>query len=141
MLFEKTFTVLTTHTATAKYDNRIKIAHGVITWVSILFPAGCHGLVNVAIYHHEKPIFPSVEGMSIIGDRIPVEWVEYYESYQPPYELKIKAWGVSCSYDHVITVRIGIMPRKAVVALALVDFVSTVFGVLNPKRIFTTGKE
>lgn len=141
MLFEEHITVEITHTATNKKEQTIKIAHGIINWVSVLFPAGCHGMVHCAIYHHEHPTFPSTEGMSIIGDRIPIEWGEYYESYQPPYELKVKLWGVNCTYDHVVAVRIAILPRKAVIALAVVDTIKAIFGMLSPSRILSLGQK
>ena len=140
MLFEGHITVETTHTATNKKEQIIPIAHGIISFVSVLFPAGCHGLVHCTVYYHEHQIAPSTEGMSMIGDRIPVEWSEYYECYQPPYELKVRAWGVSCSYDHTITVRVAVLPRKAILALAVVDAIKSVFNALSPKRLFTAGR-
>ncbi|GAI97301.1 unnamed protein product, partial [marine sediment metagenome] len=115
----------------------IQIAHGIITFVSIFMPAGCHGLVYCKLKHHEHTIFPSTEDMFIMGDRFPVEWAEYYESYQPPYELKFVGWSHLTTWKHVVTVRIVILPRKAVLALAIVDAIKGVFGVLSPKRIFT----
>lgn len=139
MLFEGHITVETTHTASNKKEQSIKIAHGIITFISVLFPAGCHGLVHCTISHHEHQIAPSTEDMSIIGDRQPIEWTEYYESYQPPYELKVKAWGVGCTYDHIVTVRVAVLPRKAVLALAIVDAIKSIFSLLSPKRIFTLG--
>ncbi len=75
--------------------------------------------------------------MTIVGDGHPVEWSEYYESYQPPYELKIKAWGVGISHNHTVHVRVAVLPRKAVLALGVVDAIKGVFGMLSPKRIFT----
>jgi len=135
MLFEEHITVETTHTIDNKKEQVIQIAHGIVTWVSVLFPSGCHGMVHCTIFHHEHQIAPSTEGMSIIGDRIPIEWTEYYESYQPPYEFKIKAWGVDCLYDHVITVRVAILPRKAIIAITVVDAIKSLFGMLSPTRI------
>lgn len=140
MLFTADITVETTHTASNPKEEIIKIAHGIITEISILFPSGCHGLVHAILLHHEHQIAPSTEGMSIIGDRYPIDWQEYYESYQPPYELKFKGWGVGCSYDHVVTVRIAILPRKAIVALSIVDAIRSAFGILSPRRIFSGGQ-
>lgn len=141
MLFEAHVTVETTHSATSPKEQIIKISKGVIAWVSVLFPSGCHNMVHCTIYHHEHQVFPSAEGMSIIGDRVPIEWNEYYECYQPPYELKIRAWGVGCTYDHLVTVRLAILPRKAIMALAVVDAIRSVLTLLSPKRIFTGAPE
>ena len=137
MLFEKDILVETSHIITNKKVDTLQIAHGIITWISVLYPTGCHGMVHCIIRHHEHQIAPSTEGMNIIGDGIPVEWNEYYESYQPPYELKVELWGVSCTYNHTVTIRVAILPRKAILALAIVDALRAAFGMLSPKRIFT----
>lgn len=137
MLFTKSFTVLTTHTASAPLEDTIKIAHGIITWVSIWMPSGCHGLVYCKLKHHEHTVFPSTEDMFLMTDGYPVQWNEYYESYQPPYELKFVGWSYACTYDHVVTIRIAVLPRKAILALAVVDAIRGALGALSPKRIFT----
>lgn len=140
MLFVKDITVLTTHTVTNPKEEPLRLAHGIITWVSISMPRGCHGLVNCRIFHREHQIFPSRAASEIRADGFPVEWNEYYEMYEPPHDLLVRAWGVRCAYDHVITIRIAILPRKAIISLALVDAIKGVFGALSPKRIFTGKK-
>ena len=137
MLFTKSFTVLTTHTESSPLEDTIGIAHGIITFVSIWMPPGVHGLVYCKLKHHEHTVFPSTEDMFLMTDGYPLEWNEYYESYQPPYELKFVGWSFGTTYDHVVTVRIAILPRKAILALAIVDALKGVFGALSPKRIFS----
>jgi len=135
MLFTAHVTVETTHTESNKKEQILKIAHGIITWVSVFHQEGSNCMVHAAIFHHEHQVFPSTEGMTIVGDGTPVEWIEYYESYQPPYELKIKAWGVGTSFDHTFHVRIAVLPRKAIIALAIVDAIKSLFGRLMPVRL------
>jgi len=137
MLFSKNILVETDNTESNKKVEILGIAHGIVSFISVLFPTVCHGMLHCIIRHHEHQIVPSTEGMTMIGDGFPIEWTEYYESYQPPYELKIEAWGVGCSYPHIITVRAGILPRKAIIALAVVDAIKNAFSLLSPKRIFT----
>lgn len=140
MIFTKSFTVLTTHTEAAPLEDTIKIAHGIITNVKIWMPRGCHGLVYCKLRHHEHAIFPSTEDMRLLTDGTLLEWDEYYESYQPPYELKFVGWAYGTIYDHVVTIFIVILPRKAILALAIVDAIKGMFGVISPRRIFT-GKQ
>ena len=139
MIFAKELTVETTNTIDDPTVEILKIARGIINWVSIQFPPGCHRLVHCVILHHEHQIAPSTESMSLAGDTFPIEWTEYYESYQPPYELKIKVWTEDETYPHTIDVRVSILPRKAIIALAIVDAIKSLFGMLSPKRIFTGG--
>ena len=125
----------------SKREVPLRLAHGIITWVSILFPPGCHGMVKCQIYHREHQIFPSRDVMSLSGDGIPTEWNEYYEMYEPPHDLLARLWGVGCTYDHTVSIRIAILPRKAIIALAVVDAIKSVFGLLLPKRLFTAKPE
>ena len=115
------------------------VAQGIITWVSVLFPPGCAGLAHATIHHYSKQIVPSVEGMDLSGDTFPIEWNEYYEMYAEPYILKFTGWNLDDTYPHKITIRIAVLPRKAVLALAVVDTIKGFFGMLSPRRIFTGG--
>jgi len=75
--------------------------------------------------------------MDCAGDSHPIDWEEYYESYQPPYELKIKGWNTSTRYPHTFDIFVVVLPRKAVLAYQIVDAIRSVFGMLSPKRLFT----
>ena len=137
MLFTKSFTIKTTHTEDAPLRDTISLAHGIITFVSVWMPPGCHGLVYCQLFHFGTQIFPSRDGMFLMCDGFPLEWGEYYEMYHEPYELKFVGWSYGCTYEHVVTVRIAVLPRKAIMALAIVDAIKSLFGMLSPKRIFT----
>jgi len=113
------------------------VAQGIITWVSVLFPPGCVGLAHCTIHHYAKQIIPSVESMDLSGDTFPIEWNDYYEMYAEPYLLKFTGWNEDDTYPHKISIRIAILPRRAIMALAIVDAIKGLFGVLSPKRIFT----
>tara|TARA_Y100000310_G_scaffold154415_1_gene153983 strand:- start:10044 stop:10481 length:438 start_codon:yes stop_codon:yes gene_type:complete len=141
MLFTHHSTVLTTHTKTAKLEETFDIAKGIITFVSVLFPAGCHNLVHFTLYHREHPIFPSIEGQSIVANAATVEWSEYYEVYQPPFKLKVKAWGDSLSYQHQLTVRIAVLPRKAVSQFAVADSIGKALDSMRQPREIVVPKE
>lgn len=119
----------------------LKIAHGIITWVSVFFPPGCHKLAHCVILHHEHQIVPSTEGMNLASDGFPIEWDEYYESYQPPYELKLKLWNDDDTYPHKITVRVAVLPRKAIVAPSITDAIKGIFGLFRPRIVLPTGKK
>lgn len=125
------------HTVVNKKEVAMRLAHGIITFVSVLFPAGCHTQVHCQIFHREHQIFPSRDTMSIKGDRQPVEWTEYYEMYERPFDLLARLWGVDCNYNHIVTIRIVVLPRKAIVAAGIADAIKGALGMLSPKRIFT----
>lgn len=137
MLFQADITIIAGKTEVDPATEIMKIAHGIITEVKVQIPAGHRALAHLVILHHEHQIAPSTENMDIHGNFFPVEWGEYYESYQPPYELKLIGWNDDDTYSHTFTVYVVILPRKAVIALSVVDAIKSVFGFLSPKRIFT----
>jgi len=137
MLFQADITIEVGKTKADPETEILKIAHGIITNIIVQIPAGHRALSHLVILHHEHQIAPSTEGMDIHGNFFPVEWGEYYESYQPPYELKLVGWNDDDTYPHTFTVYVAILPRKAILALAVVDAIKSAFSFLSPKRIFT----
>lgn len=128
MLFTDKLTLPANTAATSPVDQDLAISRGVISWVSVFFPPGCEGLVHLAVYHRDHRIFPSQESMSLTGDRFPIEWSEYYECYNPPYTLKLRGWNEDDTYQHIVTVRIAILPRKATSGGSWVDSLLGLFG-------------
>lgn len=141
MLFTWHITVPYNTPAATPTKRTLKLARGIISWVSVLYPTGCHGMVYCQIYHFSHQIFPSTQGMTIIGDGTPIEWNEYYEMYQEPYELTVFLWSPGTTYPHTVSIRVAILPRKAILALAIVDALKNAFGLFSPKRIFTRKEE
>ncbi|GAI65891.1 unnamed protein product [marine sediment metagenome] len=139
MLFETSITIPKNTTQADPEIEVLKIAHGIITKVMVRPRPGHAALAHCVILHHEHQIAPSTEGMDFHGDTFPIDWEEYYESYQPPYELKLKGWNDDDTYEHTFDVFVAILPRKAVLALAIVDAIKGILGILSPRRIFTRG--
>lgn len=139
MLYTADITVPKNTAAASPHTETFKIAYGIITWVSVLFPPGCHGMVYCVILHHEHQIAPSTENMAMRGDTFPVEWNEHHPSDQPGYELKVKLWSPGTTYDHTVTVKVAILPREAIQAVAMVEAVKGLFRILSPGRIFNRG--
>lgn len=140
MLFEASITIPKNTTQNAPTIEICKIAHGIITKFMVRPRPGHAALAHFIILHHEHQIAPSTEGMDIHGDAFPIDWEDYYESYQPPYELKIKGWNEDDTYPHTFDLYVAVLPRKAIIALAIVDAIKSIFGMLSPRRIFTRGE-
>lgn len=140
MLFETSITIPANTASSNPTTVMLGIAHGIITKIMVRPRAGHQNLAHCAILHREHQIAPSTEGMDLHGEFFPIDWEEYYESYQPPYELKIKGWNDDDTLPHTFTVYVVVLPRKAIIALSIVDAIKSVFGMLSPRRIFTRGE-
>jgi len=137
MLFQADITIPKSTTLANATTALLPIAHGIITKIMVRPRPGHAALAHLVILHHEHQIAPSTGSMDLHGDTFPIDWEEYYESYQPPYELKLKGWNDDDTYPHTFTVFVVILPRKAILALAIVDTFKGMLGMLSPKRIFT----
>ena len=142
MLFEASITIPANTTKADPTVVIMKVALGIITKMMVRPRPGHAALAHMVILHHEHQIAPSTEGMSFSGDTFPIDWEEYYESYQPPYELKLIGWNDSDYFSHTFTVFVVILPRRAILALAVTDVIKGILGLLSPRRIFPwAGKE
>ena len=140
MLFEASITIPANTTRASPTTETFGIAKGIITKFMVRPRPGHAALAHVVIRHHEHQIAPSTENMDIHGDTFPVDWEDYYESYQPPYELKLEGWNEDDTYPHTFDVFVAVLPRKAILALAVVDAIKGVFGMLSPRRIMGGSK-
>jgi len=139
MLFQVAITIPKNTVKADPTEAMLKIAHGIITKMIVMPRPGHAALAHLIILHHEHQIAPSVAGMDFAGDVHPIEWEEYYESYQPPYELKLKGWNEDDTYPHTFDVFVAVLPRKAIIAYQVVDAIKGLFGMFSPRRIFTGG--
>ena len=137
MLFEGTITIPKNTSQGNPTVTTFGIAHGIITKIMVRPRPGHAGLAHLVILHHEHQIAPSTENMDLHGDNFPIDWEEYYESYQPPYFLKLEGWNDDDTYPHTFDVFVAILPRRAIVAFQVADAIKGLFSMLSPKRIFT----
>lgn len=141
MLFQKDITIPKDTTEADPTIETLKIAKGIITKIMVRPRAGHSYLAHLTIRHHEHQIAPSTEKMSLSGDFFPIDWEEYYESFQPPFELKLTGWNSDDTFAHTFSVYVVILPRRAIVSLAIVDAIKNLFSLLSPTRIFTRTKK
>ena len=91
----------------------LKLTHGIIHRISVGFPDGCAGLAHVQLYRHEHQVWPTNPGASFNWNDVNIEWSDYFELLTGPYVLKAWAWNDDDSYQHTISVRIGVLPPEA----------------------------
>ncbi len=139
MLFETSITIPANTTKATPTVEMLGIAHGIITKIMVRPRPGHAALAHCVIMYHEHQIAPSTEHMDFAGDTFPLDWEEYLEVTQPPYELKIKGWNDDDTYEHTFDIFVAILPRKAVLALAIVDAIRYLFSLTTIRRIFTGG--
>jgi len=139
MLYQADITIPKNTLETSPTIAMMGIAKGIITKIMVRPRPGHAAMAHLVILHHEHQIAPSTEKMDFHGDTFPIDWEEYYESYQPPFELKLKGWNDDDTYPHTFDVFVAVLPRRAILAYQVADAIKGIFGMLSPKRIFTGG--
>lgn len=139
MLFEASITIPRNTTSAAPTTEILGIAHGVIVKFMVRPRPGHAALAHLVILHHEHQIAPSSGSMELHGDTAPLDWEEYYESYQSPYELKLVGWNDDDTYEHTFDIFVAVLPRKAIIATAIVDALKSFFSALSPRKILWGG--
>ena len=137
MLFETSITIAAGKTPADPEVKIMGIAHGIINKIMVRPRPGHHALAHLVILHHEHQIAPSTKGGDFAGDTFPIDWEEYFESYQPPYELKLKGWNDDDTYEHTFDVFVAVLPPEAIPALTIPGAIRNLLKLLSPKRIIT----
>lgn len=112
MYYDFAVLVETSHKVDSPKEQVLKLTRGVIHRVEVEFPAGCQGMVYLKLLHQEHQVWPTNPDGSYNAEDYTIPIGEHYKLASEPYALKAIAWGVGCSYDHTITVRIGILPEE-----------------------------
>jgi len=137
VLFEASITIPKNTLEASATEVMLPIAHGIISKIMVRPRPGHAALAHCVILSHEHQIAPSSGSMEFHGDTFPIDWEEYYEVYQPPYELKIKGWNEDDTYEHTFDIFVAVLPRKGIIATAVSDALSSILSIFSPKRIFT----
>jgi len=96
--------------ATAKKKTILKIAHGIITQIDIQFPSGPQGLLHLHINNSLHQIFPFNTGEDFASDSVLITFREHIPHLVEPFELQAYTWNLDDTYEHIIIIRVGILP-------------------------------
>ncbi len=109
----------------------LKLRRGIITKADIKFPSGCHGLVKVRIFRSDFQLIPLSHSEWVTGDGETVPTETYYKLDEAPRQLKFIGCSPTTTYDHVITVRIQILPSEVVESTAVLEAINKIAEVIG----------
>ncbi|MBA7479976.1 hypothetical protein ES707_15420 [subsurface metagenome] len=101
----------------APVEQEFNLTHGIIHRVEVEFYPGPRRYVWVKIFHHEHQLWPTNLDGSFQTDAYTIAFDEYEELLEAPYNLLVRGYSPEADYDHVVTVRIGILESKTVILL------------------------
>ena len=93
----------------------LKVGHGIIHHVEVEFRSGTDFRVGVRILREEHQLYPTNPDNDLKADGRAIIFDDHEEVTDEPYYLKIRAYSPTANYEHVVYVRIGILPSEVVV--------------------------
>jgi len=87
----------------------LKLTRGIIHRVEVQFPIGTLALAHCRIFYHEHQAFPTNPDGDFSSDGYVIPIDDQYEIDSEPYDMKAVCWNLDDTYQHIITVRVGIL--------------------------------
>lgn len=124
MLYIWHLTVTAGTAQTSPAEQKVKSRTGVITKIDVKFPRGCHGLVFATVSHRLTQLMPFNAKGGAAGDDETVSGVYFWELKRGQTELTLSAWSPDATYDHVITFRVNVLPKRVATMIPVIDLLT-----------------
>jgi len=109
MLYEYALTVPLATPASAPTTLEVALSAGTVTQVSVQFPAGCRGLVRVAIYRSNHQVWPGNLDGYLAAENHVIIWPDDYDLTDRPFSVQLRGWAPATQYPHTITFRFAVL--------------------------------
>lgn len=116
--FSKTITVPKNTHGGAYISDTLAIQSGVIHRIHISIPAGHAGLTGIRLLQGLHQIAPVTGSAWFLGDDTELDYVEFIEITETPFELGIEAFNEDDTYDHSFVIGVGVLPREVLLPTA-----------------------
>ena len=99
----------------------LQVEKGTIIRCETVFPSGCAGLVYCHIDHSLHQVYPKNPDYQYSGNGEMIVATDEYDLKEEPFQLEFYGWNTDEIYDHTITVRIQIVPKREITRLAMAE--------------------
>lgn len=97
-----------------KRTTRVRLPKGVLVKVDINFPFGCTGLAHAKLLRGTQQLFPAQADLDYAADGETINFPQLYVIDDAPVHWSLVTWNLDETFDHKITARLTIIPRKFV---------------------------
>lgn len=116
-----------TSQATAE-ETDIELSAGVIHQLDFLFPVNANREIHVKLMHAAYQLSPTNRDSAIRANNTCVSTREFYELEPGLNILTVKAWNTHATADFMITVNIGILPRRILQPFSFKELLKAALG-------------
>jgi len=101
---------------TALKKTVVQVTSGLVFKVEFYFPAGSAGLMGVAVFDGLYQVWPSTVGEFFIGEDQLIAFDDMYLKEAAPFELQCYTYNVDDTYNHFVSIRIGLVSADVFLA-------------------------
>lgn len=132
MFYSKNITVTHGTTEATAEETELELSAGVIHQVDILFPVNANREVYVKLLQATYQLIPTNRDDSIRANNTVISTREFYELIPGANILTVKAWNVHAADDFMISVNIGILPRRILQPFSFQELLAAALGMEEP---------
>ena len=112
MIYTANITTPKDTTETSPKKTSIYITKGLVYRVEFYFPTGSAGLMGVAVFDGLFQVWPSVVGDFFVGEDQMIAFDDMYLKEEAPYEFQCYTYNTDDTYEHFVSVRIGLVSKE-----------------------------
>lgn len=108
-------------TTAGKTKKVLQLAKGVLVKTEIVFPIGCAGLVYCTLNDALHQVYPTNPNLAFTGSGETISIPDEYPMPVEPYQLQFYGWNTDDTYQHIITIRLNLIPRIQITRITLAE--------------------
>lgn len=132
MFFSKNITVEAGGPDAEFVETEIKVSAGVIHQIDILFPVNANREVYVKVLHGGYQLIPTNRDEAIRANNTVISTREFYEIVPGRTILTVSAKNIHAADDFMISVNIGILPRRILQPFSFDELLAAALGMEEP---------
>jgi len=132
MFFSKNINVLYTYTEASPLDTELELSAGVIHQVDILFPVNANREVYVRIFQGGYQLIPTNRDDWIRANNTVISTREFYDLIPGANILTVRAFNTHASDNFLISVNIGVLPRRILQPFSFKELLAAALGMEAP---------
>jgi len=113
-------------------ETELELSAGVIHQVDIIFPVNANRECYVKILHGAYQLVPANRSDAIRANNTVISTREFYELIPGGNTLIVKAWNVHATDTFMISVNIGVLPRRILQPFSFKELLAAALGMEEP---------
>ncbi len=114
MIYRFGITTPASTAASSKQSTVLRVEKGIVHQIEIQFPSGPSGYLHLQIRNALHQVWPYNTDEYFASSNVNIQFKDFIPILEPPFEFVAHTWNLDDTYDHLLIVRIGILPASII---------------------------